>query len=181
MRPYQRSQRPGQNPRLVQVEFDMLHWNDPAMCPPCPPTGTVTCPPCPPQHPPLRPIGPHPDLPNEITNPPSTRLLEHQRDALQFFRWTFDQPAATYGENPPPPPFPSTGPQVRPNIFDSSRGMQPFNQDMMFAADLWFLHSAWTSFEKTKLVLRPLIDSFGMDSFMVQAYVPMDLKLLPST
>lgn len=154
--------------KLIEVDIDMLGWYDPTDCPRCP-GDAVVCPTPPKQ---FRPIGPSDlvqdggsDLP-AITDPANTRQLKYNKRALQFY----DFETEDLNENG----------ILKPNVSTTSRTLQPFNDNRLFTEDLWFLHSTWTSFEKTKLVARPLIDSFGMDSIMVCAYVPMDLEILPN-
>ncbi len=56
----------------------------------------------------------------------------------------------------------------------------PFNENNFFSNDTWQLHSTWTSFDKVKIVVRPLIDQLGFEGVMVANWIPLDMQLLPN-
>lgn len=93
----------------------------------------------------------------DMTDPAGTKLLQYYKDCLSFPNDVDDE-----------------------LVFDTSRGTLPFNEPYYFVGDLWYLHSTWISFDKAKEMARKLIDAFGYDNVMLNAFVPLDLDLLPN-
>lgn len=194
LRVHQRSFLPSQNApaeqnnqRIVPVKLRELWWNPEGEAQITrPDTSTVSPPPIRLLGRRMRPIGPSPDLPpfgvlqtvaggttmigaaqpGEITHPITQgSQLQSFRIALNFY----SAPTSTNANWIP----------KKDNLHSSSEGMQPFNEDLMFTEDLWFLHSTWTSWEKARAQFRLLVTVFGIDNLMMNSYVPMDLTVLP--